>query len=262
MSGTDIGAQTKLTLEALVPPQVEFLSFDDKEIPEAKMRTELFPIVNNFILEMHNLKKTLQDKNVDPVSKPDLVKKFKLLIDVISIYRDPSLLTLIKQYREEKEKERLREEEMEKMRLEMFKRRQNESTSLSDFPFLGSFWGTTQNDVASEEEDILSELSEDEFMKDNVNEMLDEGYESITKNSMLYREYGILRKPHCELHDVEPDEQGDEKGDEQGGEQAGDQAENPAVDEPDKSTDVENLDVGKSPDKTHDDSSNTTKKTS
>lgn len=207
---------------------VNFLSFDNAELSEAKIINEYMPILNNYILEIYNIKKEIQSQlNIPNQSlNPDLMRKLKLIVDVVSIYNEPKILSMIKDYKDEKENEKLREEEMEKIRQELLKKRDYEhqntryntsyNTNFSDslfghrlpsvghrLPSVGSFWN---NDKFSEEEAILSDISEDDLDSDKVVHMLNEEYANIATNSILKKIYNTERHNYCQIETTPDDE--------------------------------------------------------
>jgi len=194
---------------------VNFLSFDNAELSEAKITNEYMPVINKYLLEIYNIKKEIQTHLNTPnqSSNPDLMRKLKLIVDIVSIYNEPKILSMIKDYKDEKEKEKLREEEMEKIRQELLKKRDNErynfsynsayNTNFSD-SLVGSFWNT---DKFSEEEDILSDISEEDLDSDKVAHMLNEEYANIATNSILKKTYNTERHNYCEIETTPDDEQ-------------------------------------------------------
>ena len=178
---------------------INFLSFDDNELSEAKITNEYIPLINNYLLEVYNIKKKIQEKSLDQISnlpeKVILMQNFKMVVDLISIYREPKILLLIKEYKEEKEKEKRREVEMEQLRREMLLKRQQENNTFENNLF-GNFWNLQTNNY-SDDEEILSDVSEDELDRDKVENMLNTEYANINTNSMLKNTYNIEKRNYC-----------------------------------------------------------------
>jgi hypothetical protein len=189
---------------------INFISLDTTELSEAKIINEYIPLINNYLLEVYNIKKKIQEKqseqNSNPTEKLTLMRNFKMIVDLISIYREPKILSLINEYKEEKEKEKLRVVEMEQLRKEMLLKRQQENTF--DNNLFGNFWNQ-QNNNFSDDEDILSDVSEEDLDKDKVSNMLNDEYTKINTNSMLRKTYNIEKRNYCDFdEDVNGD--GDE----------------------------------------------------
>ena len=189
---------------------MQFLSLDNEELSPEKIVNEYLPLLNIHLLEINDIRKKIRDNSSQNTNSADpekiiLNQKFKLIIDLISIYKDPKILSLIKEYQDEKEKERIREEEMEKTRKEIMQlRQQNTNNTNDDFFGFGNFWGNS-NDKYSEDDEILSEVSEDEFDQDKVTNMLNTEYANINLNSMLATTYNITKRNYCEFETVDED---------------------------------------------------------
>lgn len=177
--------------------KINFLSLDDTDIPDSKILTEYIPLINNYLLEIFDIRNKFRNNlsstnNTEPINITDksvLVKKIKIIVDLISIYNNPDIFILIKQYKDEKEQQRRREEELEKYRQNIFKN-QNDIFRRRTFS-------------SSSEEDVQSNVSEDEFEKDKVKKMLDEGYDDIKNQSMLMKYYNIKKHYYCSIQDMD-----------------------------------------------------------
>lgn len=181
---------------------LNFLTLDDVDISDSKILTEYIPLINKHLLEINDIKKRFRDNvnnvnnvnNADPIvfaDKSSLIKKIKLIVDLISIYNNPNIFMLIKQYTDEKTHElesKRRDDELEKNRQNFFKNHNNISRR-------DAFY-------SSSEEEVLSDVSEDEFEKDKVKKMLDEGYEDIKNHSMLMNNYDIKKHCYCSIQNA------------------------------------------------------------
>ena len=190
-----------------------FLSFDDKELSETKITTELIPLLNIHVLEIYKLRNMLQNKDTSSGSKTEGIKKLRLMIDLITIYKDPTILNLIKQYRDDKNiklsgnKNRIHQESYHldssqglKPSCIMAPELKNPYTTISK---------THVSDNNSDSDDEKTDISEDEFMNNYVQEMLNIGYKNILNNSILVRDYDITRNNYCEMQDNESNEMQD-----------------------------------------------------
>lgn len=186
---------------------VNFLSLDPSDLPTAKVTNELIPMVNTYLLEFYFVKKQIDDHSLDPETRKMIMAKFKLIVDIIEIYKEPNILKTIKEYQEEKEREKIRGIEMEKKRQEMLQRdrdRAKEDSGVFGSMF-GDFWnnrGTGFVDDSSDD-DIKSDVSEDEFHQDKFTEMLDKAHDDLYKKSTLQQSISVERRYQCGLEDGE-----------------------------------------------------------
>lgn len=125
---------------------INFLSLDPSELPAIKISSELSPMINMHLLEFYSITKKMNDLSSDALDaeeKKTIKEKFKLLVDLIQIYKNPNLLKLIKECQEEEENKKL---EL-KLRLELeLKKKQNMMIGKdSNYYFIGTNTGTSTN---------------------------------------------------------------------------------------------------------------------
>jgi hypothetical protein len=165
----------------------QFLSLMDGDIPDDKIANDMIPKINEFILEMNDVRK----KIFDPALKKQLLGKLKLIIDVIEIYKDENLIKLIKEFKEE--------QEQKKRKLELINKNmeiENRNNNLSLFNMFNN-----NKDSSSDEEDRKSNISMDEFNQDVYDQMLDDAYDNIEKRSMLISRISVKRKYMTQIED-------------------------------------------------------------
>lgn len=189
---------------------VNFLSLDPAELPAAKITSELIPMVNTYLLEFYSVKKQMDDPSLDPETRKTATTKFKLIVDLIEIYKDPNILKTIKEYQEEKERDRLRAIEMEKKRQEMLQRERDRARDDSGMfgGMFGDFWNSRTGGTGgfaddSSDDDIKSDVSEDEFHQDKFTDMLDKAHEEIYTRSTLQQNINVDRRYQCGLEESE-----------------------------------------------------------
>ena len=72
---------------------LKFLSLEKSDLSNDTIIKELIPLVSTYLLEFYSIKKQIIDTKDVP---PEVLEKFKLLVDIIKIYKDPNLLKFIK----------------------------------------------------------------------------------------------------------------------------------------------------------------------
>lgn len=202
----------------------EFLSFDSKPLTIAEVSTKWIKDINIFLLDAYNLKKTIQamiDSNNPELCKSpntDTIKKFKLLIDLSHMYANPNLFDVLKQFQKERKMELEKEEELEKFQRKIREARENYASNHYNPSYddshrnIGLDWSTHGFGIGNieEEDDICSEMSEDEFMIDEVTSLLDQSYSSIEKDSVLMQLYHVERFNHCNIIEKDDEEENEE----------------------------------------------------
>ena len=150
----------------------------------------------------------------DIEDRAKVLDKFKLIVDMMSIYKDPKILTIIKEYIDEKEQQRVREIERENIRQEIMLKHQqqnqnNKSDTFDNIFDISNFWNIkTNTDMnthvdSSSDETEKSDMSEDLLDYDKVTNMLNIEYDNIINNSMIRRTYDIERRNYCQLDESE-----------------------------------------------------------
>lgn len=185
---------------------VNFLCLDPQDVAPARITSELIPMVNAYLLEFYNIKKQMQDETLDPEIKKQITQKFKLIVDLIEIYKNPSLLKLIKDMQEEKERERLRVVEMERKRQEMLQIQREREQARNSSGLFDDFWNLRSIIDDSTDDDINSNVSEDDFHQDKYMDMLKKAHDSIYTNSTLQHNFTIHRRYHCGFEDSDTSE--------------------------------------------------------
>lgn len=133
--------------------KMDFLSLDTADIPLDRIINEYIPDVNTFIYELYNLKKQIEDGTTRRTS----MDKFKLLIDLIQIYRRPDILKTFKELHEEK----LRKIEEDKKRdefMEFHRQRIASIQSQRQTEQFGDFWSTPGESSESKTGDLARRL--------------------------------------------------------------------------------------------------------
>lgn len=177
----------------------QFLSLSDKDIPDDKIKNEMIPKINVFIKDIYNIKKDVVKSKED---KAKNLQKFKLVMDVIELFQDPNLLKFVKEFKEEQERERKRQEELKKRRESM--------TTYNSHSIFDNFLNFNA-ESSSDESERRSDISEDEFEQDGFREMLDREYANIDTHSVLKQRIGITRVYTAEF-DAEGSNEDPEKG--------------------------------------------------
>jgi hypothetical protein len=188
---------------------VNFLSLDPSDIPHTKIINEIIPSVSVYLLD---IRKQIIDPTLDPAVRSTILMKFKIIVDLVEIYKDPGLLKLIKDYQLEKERETQRQlfaMELEKKRKEQ---KNNQNNNSSNDTIFGNLLGNSENETTidigsfnrtadTSDDDINSELSEEDLQQTEVSEMLDSAYDGISKNSTLRKNINVTRRYMCYLQE-------------------------------------------------------------
>lgn len=203
--------------------QLKLLSFDSADLSPEIIK-EHTPQLNEFILEITNIKKKVKEPNCDQ----ETVMNFKRLVDVLRLYKNPVIFDLLNQCKAEREIEKERQELIAKNRNEnrLFR---NESvnnrynTYDTDFSFNGSsysnFWDTTDNldlwgrhEDELDNDDVSSNLSATDLRQTEFEQMLDDAYGTINNNSILVKMYGMTRRAICVVDesDIEDEDENDD----------------------------------------------------
>lgn len=219
---------------------IQFLSFTEGDIPQEKIIAELLPDVNKFILDMYNVKKQITEKIENPNERQDIIAKFKLIVDLSEIYKNPNTLRMIKEYQDEKERERKRAAEIELRRQEMLRSPRRDNGDFFDGG-LFNFWNNRNNNRNNDDvsdDDINSDVSENEYHQDQMDKMLSRAYTGIKRNSTLRKIVGVERSYVCEIEKPtdQPDDQAGDQADDQSGDQSGEQPDK----QPDGQSNAEN----------------------
>ncbi len=157
-----------------------------------KMR-ELVPKINKFMIDINTVKKRI----VDGTSINADTEKLDVLMKCITLYNNPCEIELIKEYHDEKEKNRVIQE-ARKRRIEEYEERHKRMNNMTSSIFHG-FNGYNFSDLDdiktqqfSSEEEIPENSSEDEHMHDEYIEMLDRSLENLS-NGVLKQNMSIHR---------------------------------------------------------------------
>jgi hypothetical protein len=169
---------------------VKFLSLDPSDIPERVLLSELLPDVNKFMVEFYNIRTDV----VFPSKRSSVIEKFKLLVDIIEIYKRPELLKVLRDNVAKNSKEEL-DKENERKRQEFMK--QQIDSQFNQNNMFRNMFGNNQNNIRPEsdnESDNESDISDDELDQDRFVEMLNSSYDNIKKNSALKKIGKLTRK--------------------------------------------------------------------
>lgn len=158
---------------------------------QIKRMKEYLPTINKFMLDIGAVR-----KRITGILTQEDVKKLDVLMDCIKLYENPDEIELIKEYYDGKERE-IKIQEERKRRMNEYEKKhwhQNNTTSAifygSEFPDFSDIKSFQE----SEEEEILENSSEDEFMHDQYIEMLDKSFDNLeVGNSMLKQNMTIQR---------------------------------------------------------------------
>jgi hypothetical protein len=192
-----------------------FLHLDSKPIINAEYTEKCITDINAFLIDAYNLKKLIQkmsnendpDMLKDPHSDP--VEKFKLLVDLVELWNNPKILTLIDQLKQDRLSELEKDADIEK-----FCRKINDTCNKSQ-PNKVDLVSTVNSNIhlsKDYDDDIGSDVSNDEFMADEVTKLIDTGYYEIENNSVLQQMYKIERYNHCNMVNNDKEElEGSEK---------------------------------------------------
>ena len=192
-----------------------------KPIQIAELNGRYITRANTFLLDAFDLKKRVQ--YMIDVKDPELlnpnsetIERFKLLIDIAEIWQNPKLLCLVEELKSERELEVRLERDIE------LKKEENRNRFLEDLisyqnPSYGDGLNlhhdminihvpqqNTQKVLDNNlDNDICSDVSEDEFMAEDVAKLIDKGYNDINAHSILQNIYNVERYNHCNLIDNE-----------------------------------------------------------
>jgi hypothetical protein len=180
---------------------VKFLSLDSNDIEDTKIN-ELVSMINIFIMECYTTKKQI----LDPGQKHASLKKFKLLVDIIEVYKNPNFIKIINDFNEE--------EEREKKRKEFLQRQRNNAKQFNPSNIFANYWNhdNTSRDDSSDDEQNRTDIEEDESLQTDVSNMLDESYGVINNHSMLQKIVEVTRHYKCKLLDPTSDDTSDDVG--------------------------------------------------
>lgn len=198
---------------------LHFLSFSDEELSQEKITKELLPKINKFLFDAYNDKKSYTDGT--PEDKKVTLSKIKLLVDIADIYANPSSLRMVKDYLEEKERERLRAIDAERKRRE---REMNNNSGIFGSGFFNYFNNNRRDD--SEDEELTSNVSEEDHHQQEVNTMLEQSYINISERSSIGQMLEIKRTYLCEF------EYDNKDNDDNEGTESKDDASNPETETP------------------------------
>jgi hypothetical protein len=200
----------------------DFISLDQTDIPLERIIKEYIPSVNNFLYELYQIKKLVEDDS----TRESAMGKFKLLIDLIAIYKNPEILKSFKEYQDEKEreKERIRLQRIEDdKRREGFLRFQRERESQRG-PMFGDFWSSAgspgnvfgsnvrRSSVSSDKStDVKSDITEDDMDQEKFNDAINRAYVDILAKSTLQRLVEVKRG-YSYITVVDDNDKADDKG--------------------------------------------------
>lgn len=178
-------------------------------IERIKKIKEQAPRINKFMIDINAVRRRMLDLTA---TKED-VEKLEVLMECIALYENPHEIELIKEYYEEKEKNKNIQNER-KRRMDEYDQRYRGTTNAIYHGFPD--FNNTQSYQSSSDEEICENLSEDEFKHDEYIEMLDTSLKNLG-NSILQRNFQIQRYYVAEMTDGEKnklwdDETDDDKG--------------------------------------------------
>ena len=171
---------------------INFLTLDPLDPSVTKVTDELIPMVSAYLLEFYLVRKQMDDQTLDADTKKTVMAKFKLIVDIIGIYKDPNILKTIKDYHEEKEREKLHMIEIE----ENIQRERNYTRSdrMTFSDFLSNRHTILANDGA-QDQDAQDQDARDQDAREHNKfiEVLNKAHDDIYKNSTLRNNIGIER---------------------------------------------------------------------
>ena len=181
---------------------IKLLSLNDSDINEDELKSDLIPFVNDILLELYKIKKDMDDyKNMDMITKMELLYKFKLIVDIFRIYKNPEIISHINEYQKDKNKEN-----------------NNNNQSRGFGNLFGDYWNFGSNDKSSDKtsdkisaksissesidsDDIDSVVSEASYDQDKFNNMIDNANYQIYAKSTLRQILTIERFYKCGVAD-------------------------------------------------------------
>ena len=195
---------------------INFLSQDLQDPSATKVTDDLIPMVSAYLLEFYLVRKQMDDQTLDADTKKTVMAKFKLIVDIIGIYKDPNILKTIKDYHEEKEREKLHMIEIE----ENIQRERNYTRS--DCMTFGDFLNNRRTmlangfELANEGAMDQDAMNQDAMDQDAIEhdaqehnkfmEVLNKAHDDIYKNSTLRKNIGIERSYRACFDDDDDDE--------------------------------------------------------
>ena len=193
--------------------QCSLLHMESKPIPFNVLNEKYITKANAFLLDAYNNKKLVQymidarDPNL--LTNCDTIKQFKLLIDIAEIWNNPKIIDLIAQLKAERQLELKLEKDIELKKEEDRVRLQQQineyhNQAYNDRRDLHRTVNIHTPDVSTvSDDDISSQISEDDFMASDVSELFDKGYNEINKHSILQTMYNAERYNYCTVIDPE-----------------------------------------------------------
>jgi hypothetical protein len=187
-----------------------------KPIPLVELNGRYITRVNAFLLDAHDLKKRVQymiDTKDPELLSPqnEIIKQFKLLIDIADLWANPKLLQFVEVLKNERQTELKLEKDMEKQEQE---RRDRFLQNYASYQYQPQNNFNAHDNMTNihlpqqninqylnnpPDDDIASDISEDDFMAENVTKLIDDGYNNINKDSILRQTYNIEIRNHCVL---------------------------------------------------------------
>lgn len=191
---------------------LQFLSLTEENIPYEKITTEIVPKITKFILEINGIRKQVMENNfMNPEMQQESIRKMKLISDIIDIYKSPTVLRMIKEFVDEKEKVD-HSHESNKKRREMIERARSDDSITRMFEFFNLNSPSPDTTIQKHEQeqsdsDFDSEVSEDEYHQEEFALMIANSYENIKNHSMIGNLFNVERSHECELRTPEINEE-------------------------------------------------------
>ncbi len=190
---------------------LNLLCLDSNDISDDKIVNEYIPLIIDFLFEIYDVRQKIQCTE----KKEEVLAKFKLIIDMISIYKYPDISNLLKNFqnyeiqKNKDEKQRLETLKIREIRKqEYFRRREkelndkklNNLSTLSEVKSSGCtlfdadinaevIAESSSSSSSSSEDKMNSDISEDEYKQNEVSNMLDQSYEYIKNKGILKQKY-------------------------------------------------------------------------
>jgi len=164
-----------------------FLSLTNGDIDEKKY----FQTLDNFIKEIQFIREQISV----PETKDIVKSNFKAVIDVISIYKNPLINSILKDFAIFQAKKVLAESEDSSERIirELRNTQSSNITRINRLNSNGSNTNTNSNRFIQENQlpEMVSDFSDDEFLRDEKNTMIKNSFDNIIKKSSMYKFFKI-----------------------------------------------------------------------
>jgi hypothetical protein len=177
---------------------IKLLSLDNSDINDEQLKNELIPFVNNTLLELYKIKKNMDDyEDMDMFTKMELMDNFKLIVDILRIYKNPGILSQINEYQKNNKN------------IE-FNKDKNKDKSKNQSNGFGDFWNydfgnkessKSPSSESADSDEVDSVISEIDYDQDKFTNMINTANSQLYEKSTLRQLLTIERFYKCGLVD-------------------------------------------------------------